>query len=100
MIPMIALYILFFLLTFLVIGIVHLIGKKKFKKGSECQIALSAYIKTVVRINSLVGALSLFLIGYDIVPPNYISFLCIPFFMIIMGLVSYYFRMAKQYNKE
>jgi predicted permease len=94
--PMIALYILFFLLTFLVIGIVHFIGKKRFKADSECRLALAAYIRTVVRITSLVGALSLFLIGYDLIPANGISFLCIPFFMIIMCLVSYYFRLARQ----
>ena len=95
---MLALYILFFLLTFLVLGIFHFAGKRKFGARSEHQTAVSHYIKVCVRIISVLGAVSILLITFGKIPPNSISYLCIPFFIVLAGTIGYYFRVAKHFN--
>jgi len=95
---MLALYIVLFLATLLVLGIFHLAGKRKFGSKSEHHAALSRYIKTCVRIVSVIGAVSILLISANVIPAERISFLCIPFFVVLAGSIGWFFRILRDFN--
>ena len=96
--PMFALYILFFLITLGVLGIVYAICIRKFDYRGEHQIAVIGYVKTCTRIVSVVGAISILAITADFIPANAIAFLCVPFFMVIASVIGFYYRIARDYR--
>jgi len=95
---MVALYIVMFLITALAIGIVYLIGKRRFGVNSDHYNLLMRSIRNFLRIISVVGLLSIFLINTGKIPPNAISFLCIPFFIINSYLFGTYFKLAQHHT--
>ena len=96
--PMFALYILFFLITLGVLGIIYAVCKRKFDYRGEHQIAVIGYVKKCIRIVSIIGAISILSITANFVPANSIAFLCVPFFMVISGAVGFYYRIARDYR--
>ena len=96
--PMFALYILFFLITLGVLGVIYAFGKRKFDYRGEHQIAVIGYVKNCIRIVSVIGAISILLITANFIPANSISFLCVPFFIVISGVVGFYYRIARDYR--